>query len=191
MAVSETLGHSDTRITRDIYQSVMPKAAREAAEATAAVVPRGAARSPKQAPDEATAEPQVEQGTQTALERLVAQIVEAATHDGRAVEDIAQQALEQLARQAAEAPVEAGALASRSQEGAKIIAFPSRRAQSKEKPRSDDVQPGLSLSRLRDSNPRPTHYELKIVHARWVHPMPPGRCLCRSAPGGIPSRLIP
>ncbi|MGW8767653.1 tyrosine-type recombinase/integrase [Streptomyces sp. NPDC055815] len=46
--VSETLGHSDSRITRDIYQSVMPKAAAEAAEATAAMVPRGAARLPKQ-----------------------------------------------------------------------------------------------------------------------------------------------
>lgn len=36
--VSEALGHSDSRITRDIYQSVMPKAA---AEATATMVPRG------------------------------------------------------------------------------------------------------------------------------------------------------
>lgn len=44
--VSETLGHSDSRITRDIYQSVMPKAARDAAEATAAMVPRGAVRRP-------------------------------------------------------------------------------------------------------------------------------------------------
>ncbi|MFF4386194.1 site-specific integrase [Streptomyces sp. NPDC001552] len=46
--VSEALGHSDSRITRDIYQSVIPKAARDAAEATAAMVPRGAARLPKQ-----------------------------------------------------------------------------------------------------------------------------------------------
>ncbi|WP_153525759.1 tyrosine-type recombinase/integrase [Streptomyces jumonjinensis] len=46
--VSETLGHSDSRITRDIYQSVMPKAARDAAEATAAMVPRGAVRRPLQ-----------------------------------------------------------------------------------------------------------------------------------------------
>ncbi|WP_079195794.1 site-specific integrase [Streptomyces acidiscabies] len=46
--VSETLGHSDSRITRDIYQSVMPKAAAEAAEATAAMVPRGTARLPKE-----------------------------------------------------------------------------------------------------------------------------------------------
>ncbi|MEV0115517.1 site-specific integrase [Streptomyces sp. NPDC050844] len=45
--VSETLGHSDSRITRDIYQSVMPKAARDAAEATAAMVPRGTVRQPK------------------------------------------------------------------------------------------------------------------------------------------------
>ncbi|MFE1770245.1 tyrosine-type recombinase/integrase [Streptomyces sp. NPDC059008] len=48
--VSETLGHSDTRITRDIYQSVMPKAARDAAEATAALVPRGGARKPAEKP---------------------------------------------------------------------------------------------------------------------------------------------
>lgn len=38
--VSETLGHSDTRITRDTYQSVMPRIAAEAGEATAAIVPR-------------------------------------------------------------------------------------------------------------------------------------------------------
>lgn len=51
--VSETLGHGDTRITRDVYQSVMPKAAQEAAEATAAIVPTGSARQPKQATVEA------------------------------------------------------------------------------------------------------------------------------------------
>ncbi|WP_370420295.1 tyrosine-type recombinase/integrase [Streptomyces sp. QH1-20] len=45
--VSETLGHSDSRITRDIYQSVMPKVAHDAAEATAAIVPRGTVRRPK------------------------------------------------------------------------------------------------------------------------------------------------
>ncbi|WP_059010607.1 tyrosine-type recombinase/integrase [Streptomyces specialis] len=38
--VSDTLGHSDTRITRDIYQSVFPHVAREAAEAAAKLVPR-------------------------------------------------------------------------------------------------------------------------------------------------------
>jgi hypothetical protein len=54
--VSDTLGHSDTRITRDIYQSVMPKAAAEAAEATAATVPRGSARMPKQKTVEAANE---------------------------------------------------------------------------------------------------------------------------------------
>ncbi|WP_437184521.1 hypothetical protein [Streptomyces xanthophaeus] len=54
--MSETLGHSDSRITRDIYQSVMPKAVAEAAEATAAMVPRGAARSPKQKAVEAVNE---------------------------------------------------------------------------------------------------------------------------------------
>ncbi|WP_414168414.1 tyrosine-type recombinase/integrase [Streptoverticillium reticulum] len=38
--VSETLGHGDSRITRDIYQSVLPKVGAEAAEATARMVPR-------------------------------------------------------------------------------------------------------------------------------------------------------
>ncbi|NED87734.1 tyrosine-type recombinase/integrase, partial [Streptomyces sp. SID11233] len=33
--VSDTLGHSDTRITRDIYQSVLPHVGKSAAEATA------------------------------------------------------------------------------------------------------------------------------------------------------------
>lgn len=37
--VSDTLGHSDTRITRDIYQSVLPHVGRGAAEATAKLVP--------------------------------------------------------------------------------------------------------------------------------------------------------
>lgn len=37
--VSDTLGHSDTRITRDIYQSVLPKVGKSAAEATAKLVP--------------------------------------------------------------------------------------------------------------------------------------------------------
>ncbi|WP_411146377.1 site-specific integrase, partial [Streptomyces sp. x-80] len=37
--VSDTLGHSDTRITRDIYQSVFPQVAKDAAEATAKLVP--------------------------------------------------------------------------------------------------------------------------------------------------------
>lgn len=37
--VSETLGHSDTRITRDIYQSVFPEVAKDAAEAAAGLVP--------------------------------------------------------------------------------------------------------------------------------------------------------
>ena len=56
--VSETLGHSDTRITRDTYQSVMPKVAAQAAEVTAAIVPRGAARqAPQQAVAEAVEEP--------------------------------------------------------------------------------------------------------------------------------------
>jgi integrase len=37
--VSDTLGHSDTRITRDIYQSVLPEVGKNAAEATAKLVP--------------------------------------------------------------------------------------------------------------------------------------------------------
>ncbi|WP_416484293.1 tyrosine-type recombinase/integrase [Streptomyces sp. CL12] len=37
--VSETLGHSDTRITRDIYQSVLDDLARDAAEKVAQLVP--------------------------------------------------------------------------------------------------------------------------------------------------------
>jgi integrase len=37
--VSDTLGHSDTRITRDIYQSVLPHVGKNAAEATAKLIP--------------------------------------------------------------------------------------------------------------------------------------------------------
>lgn len=37
--VSDTLGHSDTRITRDIYQSVLPHVGKSAAEATVKLVP--------------------------------------------------------------------------------------------------------------------------------------------------------
>ncbi|GHH91065.1 hypothetical protein GCM10017779_15220 [Streptomyces capillispiralis] len=37
--MSDTLGHSDTRITRDIYQSVLPHVGKSAAEATAKLVP--------------------------------------------------------------------------------------------------------------------------------------------------------
>ncbi|MFI6409059.1 integrase [Streptomyces sp. NPDC050548] len=37
--VSDTLGHSDTRITRDIYQSVLPHVGKSSAEATAKLVP--------------------------------------------------------------------------------------------------------------------------------------------------------
>ncbi|MFK0289967.1 tyrosine-type recombinase/integrase [Streptomyces sp. NPDC090442] len=126
--VSETLGHSESRITRDIYQSVMPKAAREAAEATAAVVPRGAARSPKQTPTEATTDPRIEQGAQVTLDHLVAQIVEAAALDGRTVEDIAQQALAHLAQQQPAAAIpEPDGHAAGTQDGAKIIAFRPRK----------------------------------------------------------------
>jgi hypothetical protein len=41
---SDTLGHSDTRITRDIYQSVLPQAGKNAAEAMAKK--NGSRRSP-------------------------------------------------------------------------------------------------------------------------------------------------
>ncbi|CAM5494365.1 hypothetical protein GCM10010253_23860 [Streptomyces badius] len=37
--VSDTLGHSDTRITRDIYQSVLPHVGKSAAEATTRLAP--------------------------------------------------------------------------------------------------------------------------------------------------------
>lgn len=37
--VSDTLGHSDTRTTRDIYQSVLLHVGKSAAEATAKLVP--------------------------------------------------------------------------------------------------------------------------------------------------------
>ncbi len=37
--VSDTLGHSDSRVTRDIYQSVLPHVGKSAAEATAKLVP--------------------------------------------------------------------------------------------------------------------------------------------------------
>ncbi|MFE0189270.1 tyrosine-type recombinase/integrase [Streptomyces sp. NPDC058989] len=58
--VSETLGHSDTRITRETYQSIMPQVAAEAAEATAAMVPRGASRRPAPEPPAEPAAAQVE-----------------------------------------------------------------------------------------------------------------------------------
>ncbi|MFE3328073.1 integrase [Streptomyces sp. NPDC059176] len=56
--VSEALGHSDSRITRDIYQSVMPKAARDAAEATVAMAPRRTTRPVQAVPE--PVEPEVE-----------------------------------------------------------------------------------------------------------------------------------
>ena len=42
--VSETLGHSDTRITRDVYQSVLNDLARDAAEKVVRLVPRARTR---------------------------------------------------------------------------------------------------------------------------------------------------
>ncbi|WKK26900.1 site-specific integrase [Streptomyces olivoreticuli] len=126
--VSETLGHSESRITRDIYQSVMPKAAREAAEATAAIVPRGAARRAEQTPAEAaTADPRVEQVAQMAIDHLVAQIFAAAGEGGRTVEEITQTALAHLAGQAADAVANQDGHATGTQNGAKIIEFRPRR----------------------------------------------------------------
>jgi integrase len=62
--VSDTLGHSDTRITRDIYQSVLPQVGKNAAEATARLVPlqrkteaeEAARKAAKEAKDKAKAE---------------------------------------------------------------------------------------------------------------------------------------
>ncbi|MFH9197457.1 integrase [Streptomyces anulatus] len=53
--VSDTLGHSDTRITRDIYQSVLPHVGKSAVEATAKLVPlqRKAAKKEKARKDAA------------------------------------------------------------------------------------------------------------------------------------------
>jgi integrase len=45
--VSEMLGHSDTAITRDIYQTVLEEIAREAAEAVVKLVPRRKAVYPR------------------------------------------------------------------------------------------------------------------------------------------------
>ncbi|MEU7163164.1 site-specific integrase [Streptomyces morookaense] len=121
--VSETLGHSESRITRDIYQSVMPKAAREAAEATAAVVPRRATRRPNQASAESTVDPRLDQVAQLTLDHLLAKIVETAGQNSRTVEQVAQMALDHLAEQAAEATAEQDGHATGTQDGAKIIAF--------------------------------------------------------------------
>ncbi|ONK13073.1 site-specific integrase [Streptomyces sp. MP131-18] len=44
--VAETLGHSDTRVTREVYQHVLPQVALKAAEATARMIPRGEAAKP-------------------------------------------------------------------------------------------------------------------------------------------------
>ncbi len=44
---SDTLGHSDTRITRDIYQAVLDDLARAAAEAVIKLLPRAHANGGK------------------------------------------------------------------------------------------------------------------------------------------------
>lgn len=53
--VSDTLGHSDTRITRDIYQAVLDDLARAAAEAVVKLVPRARRRRDKGNSGERTA----------------------------------------------------------------------------------------------------------------------------------------
>ncbi|MFD9069468.1 tyrosine-type recombinase/integrase [Streptomyces lasiicapitis] len=125
--VSETLGHSESRITRDVYQSVMPKAAREAAEATAAVVPRGAARTPEQAPAEDAVDPRVEQAAQMAIDHLVAKILEVAEQEGRTVEEFAPTALARLAGQDDESVGNSNGHTMATHVGAKIIEFRPRR----------------------------------------------------------------
>ncbi|MFC5214333.1 tyrosine-type recombinase/integrase [Streptomyces coerulescens] len=112
--VSETLGHSDSRITRDIYQSVMPAAARDAAEATAALVPRGASR---------RAEAPAKQGAESSVEALVAQILEAVNGDGPTIEQALRAELARLDEQNGIAVANTDGHAMGTQEGAKIIAF--------------------------------------------------------------------
>ncbi|MFD7065974.1 tyrosine-type recombinase/integrase [Streptomyces sp. NPDC059913] len=118
--VSETLGHSDSRITRDIYQSVMPKAARDAAEATAAMVPRGAARQPV----ETSVDPRIEQAAQLGIDHLLAKIVEAAQQDGRTAEEVMQLTLDRLSGRTPVSDTDGHAMGTH--EGAKIIEFRSR-----------------------------------------------------------------
>jgi hypothetical protein len=49
--VSDTLGHSDTRITRDIYRSVLPQVGKSAAEASGIGVNMGGSSSGVRAVD--------------------------------------------------------------------------------------------------------------------------------------------
>ena len=156
--VSETLGHSDTRITRDIYQSVMPKAARDAAEATAAIVPRGAARLPEEAPAESAADPRVEQVAQLALDHLVAQLAAVAEQDGRTVEQLV---LDHLAGQTGETSAEQDGHTMATHEGAKIIEFRPRKVSEKSKsPRSRRVSPEASAEP--PSGFEPETYALRV-----------------------------
>ncbi|MEV6329602.1 tyrosine-type recombinase/integrase [Streptomyces sp. NPDC051909] len=115
--VSETLGHSDSRITRDIYQSVMPKAAREAAEATAAIVPRGAARRPAEEP----VDPRIEQVARLSIEHKLAQIVEAAMADNHTPQEIAQMIATLSLSGTSDTDTDGHAMGTH--EGAKIIEF--------------------------------------------------------------------
>ncbi|MFD9880014.1 tyrosine-type recombinase/integrase [Streptomyces alboflavus] len=126
--VSETLGHSESRITRDIYQSVMPRAAREAAEATAAMVPHAGQRAKAEAEfAEATADPRLDPVAQASINLLVAKILEAAERDSRAVEELVQVAVSGLSGPKDDEPTERNGHTSATHEGAKVIAFRPRR----------------------------------------------------------------
>ncbi|MFF4454966.1 tyrosine-type recombinase/integrase [Streptomyces goshikiensis] len=120
--VSETLGHSDSRITRDVYQSIMPAAARDAAEATAALVPRGASRR-AEAPAEQGVEPTVEQDAGPSVEALIIQILEATKRDGQTIEQTLRAELARLGEQNGTAVAKTDGHARGTQEGAKIIEF--------------------------------------------------------------------
>jgi hypothetical protein len=61
--VSDTLGHSDTRITRDSYQSVLPQVGKNAAEAMAKK--NGSRRSPRSRAPSRSAHASPSRGTPT------------------------------------------------------------------------------------------------------------------------------
>lgn len=123
--VSETLGHSESRITRDIYQSVMPRAAREA---TAAMVPHAAPHAKAEAEfAEASADPRLDAVAQASIDLLVAKILEAAERDGRTVEELVRAAVSGLSGSGDNEPTERNGHTRATHEGAQIIAFRPRR----------------------------------------------------------------
>lgn len=126
--VSKTLGHSESRITRDIYQSVMPRAAREAAEATAAMVPHAVQRAKAEAElAEATDDPRLDAVSQAAIDLLIAKVMEAAERDGRTVEELVQLAVSNLSVPSGDEPTERNGHTPATHEGATIIEFRPRR----------------------------------------------------------------